>query len=381
MILVFEGTGELGGAQIDTYLIKKYSPENITLFIPEISSFAKKLDENNISYQLYRQLKWRSLSIRIGRYYVLNPVNCLYNALIGMYNLSVVIHIIRKVAPESIVTNGIMMHFIGGIASRLTRVPITMRLMDIVRQNLFMGYGKSMFEMFCRWSKAHVIVPSKAVAAMNFSSAFSYRNVSVIYNATDVSLGVNHHSITVFNDITVVGCFSRLVSWKGQKELISCCLDLFEEGIEFRLDLVGSPMFGDNEYFNQLINMAKSSVFSDKIRFLGFRTDIFELMNDCDLIIVPSILPDPCPRVMIEAMSLSKPLIGSNLGGIPEVIENGVNGEIFDVGDLNELKNAIKKLVQNPKLREQYGKKGLEFSKTKYPVEEYVRKHLSAFQK
>lgn len=60
-----------------------------------------------------------------------------------------------------------------------------------------------------------------------------------------------------------------------------------------------------------------------------------------DLVVIPSICPDALPRVGLEALALGKPLIGSNCGGISDLIENGVNGYLFTPGDVNDFKNKI----------------------------------------
>jgi glycogen(starch) synthase len=70
-----------------------------------------------------------------------------------------------------------------------------------------------------------------------------------------------------------------------------------------------------------------------------------------DALMVPSVSPDPCPRVVIEAMALGTPVIGTDHGGIPEVIEHEASGLLVPPGDSGALAAAVVRLMDDDLLR------------------------------
>lgn len=94
---------------------------------------------------------------------------------------------------------------------------------------------------------------------------------------------------------------------------------------------------------------------SSRVRLMGSSPCIFHLMNRCDLFIHPSISNEDLPNVISEAMALGKPVIGSRLAGIPEQIEDGVNGLLFEPGADEQLASKIALLIRDEKLRETFG--------------------------
>jgi glycosyltransferase involved in cell wall biosynthesis len=96
---------------------------------------------------------------------------------------------------------------------------------------------------------------------------------------------------------------------------------------------------------------------SGKVKFLGWRDDIPEIMPVFDLFALPS-LNEGMGRVLVEAMASGKPVVGSNVGGIPDLIKSGENGFLVEPRDVNGLAAAIEKLLLDKNMRQAMGKKG-----------------------
>jgi len=105
----------------------------------------------------------------------------------------------------------------------------------------------------------------------------------------------------------------------------------------------------------------------DKIEFRGYLSWGEEFRIICQqsmALILPSI-SEGTPRVILEAMSQGCPVIASNVGGIPTIIKNEVNGLLFEVGDFYDLKNCIEKLIVNKNgLKEELIENGLKTAQT-----------------
>lgn len=94
---------------------------------------------------------------------------------------------------------------------------------------------------------------------------------------------------------------------------------------------------------------------SSHVRLMGSSPCIFHLMARCDLFIHPSVSNEDLPNVISEAMALGKPIIGSRLAGIPEQVEDGVTGLLFQPGADEELASKIELLIRDEKVRETFG--------------------------
>ena len=80
----------------------------------------------------------------------------------------------------------------------------------------------------------------------------------------------------------------------------------------------------------------------------------------CVLALVPSIWPDPCPTVAIEAMAMGKAIVGSRIGGLIDIVVDNETGLLVTPGDARELKTAIQCLLHDPQRREQMGNRARE---------------------
>ena len=98
-------------------------------------------------------------------------------------------------------------------------------------------------------------------------------------------------------------------------------------------------------------------------------------MKNCYCLVIPS-LSEGLPRVLLEAMALSKPVIASNVGGIPDLIQDGQNGFLFKAGNSDELAEKLKTLLNNRVLAIEIGKKGRELILGKFSNEKYISNYL-----
>ena len=98
--------------------------------------------------------------------------------------------------------------------------------------------------------------------------------------------------------------------------------------------------------------LTKSLNLEDHIRLLGFvpEDELPSLYNLSDLFILPSIYAESFGITLLEAMASGTPIVASAIGGIPEVVENGVNGILFKKGDELDLANAVIRVLDDPAL-------------------------------
>ena len=109
-----------------------------------------------------------------------------------------------------------------------------------------------------------------------------------------------------------------------------------------------------------------------RVNFLGWRNDIDEIMPIFDIFVLPS-LNEGMGRVLVEAMAAGKPIVASNVGGIPDLVEHDHNGLLVPPGDEKALATSIKQLINNPEKAKLMGQHGRELCH-QFSVEAMVEK-------
>jgi glycosyltransferase involved in cell wall biosynthesis len=174
-------------------------------------------------------------------------------------------------------------------------------------------------------------------------------------------------SLGLTAEAPVVGTVGWLLPIKGPIYLLKAMVEVWQSHPEIQLVYVGK---GDLE--KELKEEAYRAGVSDKVKFLGWRDDIPEIMQILDIFVLAS-LNEGMGRVLVEAMASGKPIVASDVGGIPDLVKDGHNGFLVGPGDVNGLSLAIKKLIEDEQLRLEMGAKGRAMARN-YGVEEMIKK-------
>ena len=114
------------------------------------------------------------------------------------------------------------------------------------------------------------------------------------------------------------------------------------------LILVGSALFGEQNYEDSLRKMVAEVGLTKRVHFLGFQDDVSRLMSSMDIVLHTSTAPEPFGRVVVEGMLAGKPVIATNCGGVPEIIDDGKDGILVPPNDPGALSAAIADLLGAP---------------------------------
>ena len=115
---------------------------------------------------------------------------------------------------------------------------------------------------------------------------------------------------------------------------------------------------------------------------LGYKTGsgLAELTKNAAFVVVPSEWYENCSMVVLEAMAFGKPVIASRIGGIPEQVQDGCNGLLFDAGNTEQLAEKIELLWSSPKVMEQMGKAGREKLERDFCLKKHCQNLLSLYE-
>ncbi|MFA5983233.1 MAG: glycosyltransferase family 4 protein [Methylococcaceae bacterium] len=151
----------------------------------------------------------------------------------------------------------------------------------------------------------------------------------------------------------------RLTPVKGVHILIEAFQKIQQHMPDTRLIITGSSFFGGaakTAYEEELVKLAMPV--NDAIVFTGFlaHEKLKYLYAAVDMIILPSVWQDPCPLVVLEAMASGTCLVSSAVGGIPEIVESGVNGILVEAGDANTLATQVIETLKQPATMQEIAK-------------------------
>ena len=147
----------------------------------------------------------------------------------------------------------------------------------------------------------------------------------------------------------------RIEHQKGQHLLFDAMALLKKRGLKTNATVFGNVM--DEEYKTKLTNQIKEFNLENHIHFYGFHSDPTSVMPCFDVIVMPS-KNETFGLVLVEAMLANVPVIATNAGGVPEIIDHEKTGLLFKWGDCEDLANQLEKLISDEKLRKQLAKNG-----------------------
>ncbi|CAK1924881.1 glycosyltransferase family 4 protein [Vibrio crassostreae] len=119
-----------------------------------------------------------------------------------------------------------------------------------------------------------------------------------------------------------------------------------------------------------------------KVEWLGFKTgpDLHLLIKQASAVIVPSECYENCSMSVLEAMSYGKPIIGANIGGIPEQVRDGKEGRLFEAGNAHDLANVMDEFAIRPELTKYYGEQARQRLESRYSLRAHHQQLVDLYQ-
>lgn len=232
-----------------------------------------------------------------------------------------------------------------------------------------------MLSLFLRYAKAKIIFNSHSTL-----NSFEPLDQSfVVHNAfegfsKDIQISTKEGDDRPLR-ILLIG---RINSWKGQDFAIESLATI--PGASVILKIVGSTSAGNEVMLVNLKKKVESLGLSDKVEFMDFVSDTAAVYAWSDVVIVPSTKPEPFGRIAIEAMSLNKPVIAANHGGLPEIVEDSFSGFLFEPNNKTEFVHVLSKYINDNTLLKQHGKNAKIAFEEKFSLSGFHKKIDSIFR-
>jgi len=240
------------------------------------------------------------------------------------------------------------------LVTKLTKKPVVMVIHNYPSKSKSNSFNYLVFSVrYLQNLVANVCVNEFVAVSNNLSKSlkdFGLKRVRTIFNSFDhtkVTNFPNNRSLRADNTV-VVGFIGALIPRKGVDVLLKGFLELSSDS-----ELL---IVGDGVERSALEVIANNS--ERKITFAGFSNEPLIQLNMMDILVVPSIAFESFGMVILEGMAAKLPVVVSEIGGMPEVIVNGVTGYLFPPGDHHRLSQVLEILVGSPDLRESMGANG-----------------------
>ena len=359
-ILYLANTGKtFGGGQISLLeLLKGMDRERFQPVVscPRDEKLAEEVRKLNIETVIIKMKSLRSLNV--------------FSWIITVKKL---LQLIKEKNIDLIHSNGSRPTVYGGIASKLTSVPLIwhVRIAD---------YDKFLDRVLAYLCKKMIVV-SRAAGKRFYWLKDKNNKVVVIYNGVDLEKFnpyINGQEIRkefgISPEAPSVGMVARMDGRKGHRYFLQAAKKITELMPEVRFLIVG-----DGEYRQEFEALKAELGLDKKVLFTGNRKDIPSIMASIDVFVLPSI-NEAFSRAVVEAMACAKPVVATGVGGLLEIVEDAVTGNLVPPKNADTLTEAIIALLKNKEKAKRMGQAGRERAEKLCDIKKNIRRTQEVYE-
>ncbi len=294
------------------------------------------------------------------------------------------VRLYRQLEVDIVHTHTSKAGILGRLAGRLARVPVIIHTVHgFAFQANIPRWQKRLYilleRMAGRWSDALIFISRPLMVEAGKLGIGDPRTYHYIPSGIDLRAFQNgsnngnrlvrRQQLGLQEHVPVIGTISRLVRDKGLELLLEAAARLKAKGLEFHMVWVG-----DGPIRSELERRARELGVADRLFITGMCTDVPEWISCFDLFVLPT-LWEGMGRVFLEAQAAGVPVIGSCVGGVPDVVLDGTTGILIPPGNVDTLTEAVEKLLTQTELRRRMGRMAAQFAaEERFQVEFMVRK-------
>jgi len=357
-ILIIEDSAFLGGVQHSTINFLKeaiHDPEiQPVVLIAGEGPLVEICKELSVEHYIYRIPKPISTSILITgtSIRIPNPIALLKHLKDIRKirnNLLQLIHQ-QKINFDLIITKGMISHVPGAQVARAKSRPVIWHVQDYVTARYWGLYRKLFGYLSGRYAD---LVIADGWPIVEVLGKKAKEKAEVIYNGVDtasfykpdkklnlkIQLGFSHEDF-------IIGHVARIVPTKGQMTLVKAFRQVVLKYPQARLLLIGSPLFGSEDYFLRIKQYIQDHQLGDKVLMPGYVNDLTNAYAAMDIFVYPVEEKDTCPLSILGALAAGAPIIASRIDGIYEVIKDAEDVYFYEKENDKVLALLISELIE-----------------------------------
>jgi glycosyltransferase involved in cell wall biosynthesis len=235
---------------------------------------------------------------------------------------------------------------------------------------------------------AAIICISDAARNSLVGAGLARDNVHVIHNGVDpdkvqptadpaavrreLGLGPADRAIALVGNIR---------AWKGQDVLVRALPAVLARVPDVKVLLVGDTAEPDRPFEAELRALIARLGVERQVIFTGYRANPADVLQLAEIAVHTSVTPEPFGRVLVEGMALRLPIVGSNDGAVPEIVDDGVTGLLFPPGDGDRLAERLIELLEDPARARAMGEAGYARLQERFHVRRNVERTMAIYDR
>lgn len=237
---------------------------------------------------------------------------------------------------------------------------------------------------FSRWKYRHVtcfVCASNAIRQILITDGLPSEQVVTVYEGISLPHVAAappaklHEELWLPHGAPLVGNIAALVPHKGQRHLIDAVLLVLREVPEAHFVIVG-----EGELQSALERQVKHLHLERHVHLLGFRPDPLSVLKGLDLFVMSSVT-EGLGTSVLDAMAVSRPVVATRAGGLPEIVQDGRTGFLVPIRDPRAMADAIVHLLNDPALRARFGDAARARVEAQFTAERMVEETLAVYRK
>lgn len=259
---------------------------------------------------------------------------------------------LRRLQPNVISTISLKAGAYGVLAGRLSGIPVVWHLHDQIDPSYLASQAVLPMRIMIGTLPSAVISPSRTT----LDTVGRFRP-GILRAIIPHPIPMPATPVEIRDRVRRIGIVGRIAPWKGQDVFLKAFASAIDEP-DIHAVVVGSAIFGEEDYGQELAQLAAELGIEDRVEFTGFRSDVQREFASLDLLVHASVLTEPFGTVVFEAMAAGLPVIGARSGGVAEYIVNGRHGLLHTPGDSDELGRLLRQAVDDVELRRTLARDG-----------------------
>ena len=272
----------------------------------------------------------------------------------------------------------------GMIAADLLDVPFSVqaRAHDIHRHSYRHGLGHV-------FRRARLVITNTDYNAVHLARTYPgiTPKLKRIYNGIPLDTFRYHAPRPIDGRPLALLCVARLIEQKGLDDLLKVCDRLRSRGIQYRASIIGGPEAGYEGAYNRLVSLRRALGLETDVEFAGETShdDVVDAYRHADIFILPSRLArdgsrDIIPNAILEAMACGVPVVSTRVTGIPEIIDDGVDGLLREACDVDGIARAVVELASDSAFRQRVSRAARKKIESRFDITRNVLEYEKAYR-
>jgi glycosyltransferase involved in cell wall biosynthesis len=387
---VLDHTAAPGGAEIA--LSRLLSAIDQQRYAPSVLLFADgplrdQLQDSGIAVDVLPASA--SLADRGRHALVTGPVNAAQTAVRALRFTERLRGALLGSGAELIVANSLKSAVLGSLAARRARRPWVWHLHDRLSSDYLPAPAALALRILARHAPRHVVVNSKETGS---HLQLGSEKLTVAYPGLPMDAFQPRRSAP---GRPLIGILGRISETKGQREFLQAAAAVAASRPEVRFRVIGTALFNDHVYADQIREMPRHLGIADRVEFAGWADDPIAELEALTGVVHASPVPEPFGQVIVEAMARGVPVIATRGGGVTEVLDPAGQatspmprdavrtalGQLVNPGDVDGLATAMSWLLDQPRAAEKLADQAYHSAQERFSISATAARVMNAWDR